>query len=592
MPTADILTRKAQVIVRPATLDSEAGTVEAVIATGGDVRRGGYVERLDVSPQAITLPDRVSLLDSHRQGSVSAVIGHAANFRFEGNAITATLKISDPATLARIERGDVTGVSIGYAVSEWQDTREAGTAIRTAKQWEVLEVSIVAVPADPQARVRSIMEPEDNAPEPVEALPVDRKLIRSIGRDHGLEPEWADDVIDTAPTDVEAVRTAAVEAKRSRQAPISTIRVGPSHDDPAHVHARKRDALYARMSGEEPSEAARPYMNHSLVDLQREALEAAGISTRSMSRETILSTRAGGMHTTSDLPELLTGAGNRTLAAAYKRATSPIKRLARRRSSAPDFRPMSRLKVSGMSRLEKVVEGGEITAQTIGEAVETFAVETYGSTFALSRNAIVNDDLGAFGGWGQMMGQAAADTEAELLFAHLTANGGNGPKMGEDGKTLFHASHGNLADTGAGWWAAATVNAGSLDAARQALRTQKGMRGEFINVTPKYLLVGPDLETEAEKLLAEIRPATTDDVNPFAGRLTLLVEPRLADGSWYVFADPAAIPVIEYAYLAGSEGPQLSSRDGWDVLGREFRVVLDFGCGVVDWRGAYRNPGE
>lgn len=34
----------------------------------------------------------------------------------------------------------------------------------------------------------------------------------------------------------------------------------------------------------------------------------------------------------------------------------------------------------------------------------------------------------------------------------------------------------------------------------------------------------------------------------------------------------------------------MTSSGGWDVLGIEFRVVLDFG-GVVDHRGAHRNPG-
>lgn len=112
-----------------------------------------------------------------------------------------------------------------------------------------------------------------------------------------------------------------------------------------------------------------------------------------------------------------------------------------------------------------------------------------------------------------------------------------------------------------------------------------------INATPRYLLVGPALETAAEQILASIYAATYQDANPFTGRLTLLVEPRITDESWYVFADPAVLPVLEYSYLSSAQGPQMASREGWDVLGMEFRVVLDFGCGAVDWRGAYLNPG-
>ena len=95
----------------------------------------------------------------------------------------------------------------------------------------------------------------------------------------------------------------------------------------------------------------------------------------------------------------------------------------------------------------------------------------------------------------------------------------------------------------------------------------------------------------AESLLAQLYPTTVADQNPFSGALTLLVEPRLTGNGFYLFADPAMLPVFEYAYLSSAQGPQLSSRDGWEVLGREFRVTLDFGCGAVEHRGAYRNAG-
>jgi hypothetical protein len=100
------------------------------------------------------------------------------------------------------------------------------------------------------------------------------------------------------------------------------------------------------------------------------------------------------------------------------------------------------------------------------------------------------------------------------------------------------------------------------------------------------------METAAELALAEIYAAKTDDANPFASKLTLLVEPRITDNRWYVWADPASAAVLEYAYLASAPGPQLSSLDGWEVLGREFRVVLDFGCGATDTRGVYFNAGS
>ena len=85
---------------------------------------------------------------------------------------------------------------------------------------------------------------------------------------------------------------------------------------------------------------------------------------------------------------------------------------------------------------------------------------------------------------------------------------------------------------------------------------------------------------------------TTDEVNPFA-QLRLIVEPRLTDAKrWYVWANPANVDCLEYAYLAGGEGPAVESQAGFRVDGVVIRVRLDFGGGFVDHRGAYSNAGQ
>jgi hypothetical protein len=76
--------------------------------------------------------------------------------------------------------------------------------------------------------------------------------------------------------------------------------------------------------------------------------------------------------------------------------------------------------------------------------------------------------------------------------------------------------------------------------------------------------------------------------------LAVLADPRLDDASttaWYVAADPANVPVFEFAYLEGAQGPQTETENDFDRDVLKFKVRLDVGAGVVDWRGIYRNPG-
>lgn len=588
MPTTDLLTRHAN--FQANSYNPESRTFSAIIATSTPVARhdatGPFSEVLPA--EAFDLAGQsLPVLDSHNTATVRAILGRTLSIRRDGTSIVADLQLSSAEDVApigqRIADGTLRGISIGYRVAGWATRREAGQRIKAATRVQLTEVTLTSNPADPNSGVRQ--DKEGTMPKDVQTETDDRAaLIQRCRTAHpALPDEWATRMADAGDvlTDEEVIADARDSAKAARAAktPVQIRTAVPANDDPAIIRNRQAEAMAARMMGTAPSDAARPFMALGLHDLARDALTRSGLSIGTIGAEEVL-TRA--MHGTSDFPELLTASGNRVLASAYQAAQSPLKSLARQRT-ASDFRALSILKLGEFGGLQKVTEHGEIKAMTTGEAKEGYALETFGGTFALSRKAIINDDLGAFGRWGEMMGRAAAETEAKQLLGLLTANAGAGVTL-EDGSPLFHADHGNLAASGA---APAEL---TLSDARLAMRTQKGLDGATpINVVPRFLLVGPALETAAEKLLASIYAATTDDVQPI--RLSLLVEPRITGNSWYVFGDPASAPVLEYAYLSSAPGPQLSSRDGWEVLGREFRVVLDFGCGAVEHRGAYRNPG-
>ena len=408
--------------------------------------------------------------------------------------------------------------------------------------------------------------------------------IRGLVDATQLERGVADELIDRGATVDQARADLFDRLVKRTGTPIRHQRVeqGVSHEDPAKLVLRMAGALYCRLTGTKPADDERPYMNLRTMDMVRIMLEARGERGLSLLGPDELLQRA--MHTTGDFPQLLTGTGNRVLMGAFQAASSPLKLLARQTTIA-DFRAKTTIKVSGMGALTKVGESGEIKSTTRAEAKEAYRLATFARIFSLSRQAVINDDLGGLQDFSAAAGRAAAETEASELLALLTANSGNGATL-DDTNPLFHSSHGNKAASGG------AIAVATLSAARKAMREQKDLDGTTpINVVPKYLLVSTAKETLAEQVLASLYAAAIADVNPFSGKLQLLVEPRLGGNPWWVFADAAQAPVLEYAYLSSAQGPQIASREGWDTLGMEFRVVLDFGCGVVDHRGAYLDPG-
>jgi len=400
-----------------------------------------------------------------------------------------------------------------------------------------------------------------------------------------------------AGTSIEAVRAAALEALATRSAAASVSgRVQVLTDEGDTVRAAVECAILHRANpgAVKLTDAAREWRGMSLMEMGRHFVEqTTGARMRGLGKMELAGAllgldtgmRSGAPMSSSDFPNILANVVAKRLRSAYEVAPQNWKKLSRQ-NNAPDFKARAITQLSNLPNLKKIVEGGEYTHAALADSKETYSLATYGRKVMITRQALINDDLGAFDRIPMLFGRAAAETEASLFWAVITSN----PAMG-DGVALFHNTHGNLGTAGA-------INGTTLDEARQKFRTQKGIAAkaadaEPLNLAPRFIVTGPAKETEAQTFLATgLYPTSPSGVNVFAGSLEQVVEARLTGNAWYLFADPATIDTVEYAYLEGEEGLYTESRIGFDVDGVEIKGRLDFAAKAIDHRGMFKNAGN
>src|SRR6185369_3122390 len=127
----------------------------------------------------------------------------------------------------------------------------------------------------------------------------------------------------------------------------------------------------------------------------------------------------------------------------------------------------------------------------------------------------------------------------------------------------------------------------------------------LVMAQPKYLIVPPSQKTRALQFVTLVQAQLPTNVNPFAGQLTVIAEPRLETGitiggntvagsasAWYLASSPDQVDILELATLDGQEGPTVESRIGFDIDGLEIKCRHDVGAKVIDHRGLYKNDGS
>jgi len=535
-------------------------------------------------------------------------------------------------TWEEVKEGLIRGVSVGYVVDEWLYLDEKETWDRftgeawIAKKWRVLEISLTPIPADPNVGVgrnteanskevdmsekttnqeekRTTQVPATNeerggttqvpakeekreqtlTPEQIAVQERQRATeILSLCQMHGME-ERAQEWIEKGLSVREVKDLILDELAKRRTAVGGSIHVIKEERQKFREAAVDAILMRAGRSIEKPAEGARELMAFRLEDLAKEALKRSG--ERLVGSRTEIIRRA---MSTSDFKLILMDAVNKTLLKDYQDIPTTYQKFTRK-ASASDFKELHRIRVGSLPSLRLVKEGAEYKNVTISEEGESYAIGKYGAKFGITLETIINDDLDVFSRIPAQLARSAKRTIEETVYALINSN----PKM-SDGKPVFDAAHNNLGTAG-------PIGLDTLKEARTKFRTQKDVDGHFINVMPEYLLVPPNLFTEAQTWMKDttLPGGSNDQRNPFANFAQVIESPYLlqagdvkgSETAWYLFASPGVVDTIEVAFLDGKDTPEITTNENFDNDVLEFKVRLFFGAAFIDYRGAFKNPG-
>lgn len=265
----------------------------------------------------------------------------------------------------------------------------------------------------------------------------------------------------------------------------------------------------------------------------------------------------------------------------FQRASEPWRAYARR-VPLSDFKENRVARLAGVFQFQPVAPGGELKHGQLSGEFTSITLGTSGAIVVIDRQTIINDNAGILSDIPRELGYEAARKIGDDLA----------PLLADAGGDFFTTGNGNYI-TGA----TTVLGVDGLGLAIVKLRKQTDTSGRVLNFTPVYLLVPPELEATAQRLLIsdEIMAAEDEPTgNPYKGMAKLLVDARLSAYSttaWYLFAGPDHGAAI-VGTLNGADAPVVEEVDpGIDRLGMGYRGYFDHGVALHETRAVVKSKG-
>ena len=290
---------------------------------------------------------------------------------------------------------------------------------------------------------------------------------------------------------------------------------------------------------------------------------------------------------TIDISTILSNVANKFLREGFNAVDMTPLRISAIRS-VNDFKTVTTVSLTGDLQFDKLGASGEIKHGTLGEETYSNKADTYARMLAITRQDIINDDLGALTAVPRRLGRGAGLKLNEIFWTVFLNN-----------SAFFTTGRGNANE------GVANMTVGGLTATETLFMNQTDPDGKPLGLLASILIVPTALKVPANTLMKSERlitgaSVTIGEANPYAGRFRVESSPYMSNASytgysaaaWYMIADPAEMPVIEIAALNGRVEPVVETADAdFNVLGVQMRGYSDVGVSLQEYRAGVRADG-
>ena len=587
--------------------------------TGGVIRQAWSREPIVIDLAGMSVPAVIPIVFGHDY-SLESVLGQGSASVSGTLVIDGSILSKGEAAAQVVQLGD-SGyqwqASVGADVDEQYLVADGDTAqingqtfqgpLRVVSRSTLRECSFVTLGADAATAVtitaqagESPMSDETKAADGMPTGPSD------MSSENGSGPTGPSDVASAAPVvDVAAIRAAAVAeikeevTKAVKAELLDGLRAGRG----VAIHASK-----PAVDEEQVTIAAAAMVGGLNVekDYSEHVLEAAHKRSRNLGLQEMIvaAARKGGYDgshrvsasnlrpllaaafATHSISNILAATYGKYLLAGFEAVESTWEAISTIRPLS-DFKAATGVQLGGGFVYEEVGNDGKLKSADASDSARTIQAKTYGRMSSITRQDIINDDLGALTQVPRRLGRGAALRFNSVFWTAFQA----------DNSTYYQGATGGSGNN---------LAIASLEAAYAAYGQLNDPDGNPLGVTPSILLVPKGLAITARKLnssaslLVSALGSTSGKVlEPQANVMQGLLDPvessylttaaTASQSTWWLVANPNDIAAMEVGFLNGQRQPTVEQADAdFDTLGIQVRGYFDFGVSKGESRAAYR----